>query len=73
VDDTQVEPLIYTTKGNLPVSRLVHQVAWEFAPDGSYSVCKPAYYLDGELVRQDVHVWVRDGLPMGTAQGNFGG
>jgi hypothetical protein len=48
------EPLVWTAKGNLPASRLVETCEWEVGP--GHVVCKPTWYLDGEVVRQDCHV-----------------
>jgi hypothetical protein len=48
------EPLIYTTKGNLPVNSLTYSHRWEDTPD--YTKFIETYTFDGEVVRESVHV-----------------
>lgn len=54
------EPLIYTTMGNVPVSSLVYETAWEDAPD--YIKFMERYSLSGEVVRESAHVYAKRGL-----------
>ena len=54
------EPLIYTTRGNLPVSSLVYATRWEDAPE--YVKFVETYSLDGEIVRESAHVLSKRGL-----------
>lgn len=61
-DDT---PLIYTTKGNLPISSLVLSTQWEDAPD--YVKLIEIYTLDGEVVRASTHVLSKKGVDLGAA------
>lgn len=67
----QDEPLIWTTKGNLPVSELDFQTLWEDTED--YVKCAPTYWLKstGELVKQDCHVFAKKGLFSQIQQGSF--
>lgn len=53
-------PMIWTTKGNLPVSDLQCAVRWEESPD--WTKMFETYTLNGEVVRESVHVLMRRGL-----------
>lgn len=53
-------PLIYTTRGNLPVSSLAYSVRWEDAAE--YLKFVETYTLDGEVVRESAHVYAKRGL-----------
>lgn len=60
------EPLIYTTKGNLPISSLEYSHAWDNRPDAI--VFSETYKLDGEVVKHAVHVLSKVGVAAeGTA------
>lgn len=54
------EPLIHTSRGNLPVSSLQYAVRWEDAAD--YLKFVETYTLDGEVVRESAHVYAKRGL-----------
>lgn len=54
------EPLIYTSRGNLPVSSLDYETRWEDTPD--YIKFVEVYRLDGEVVRESAHVYSKRGL-----------
>lgn len=54
------EPLIHTSRGNLPVANLQYAVRWEDAPDCLKFV--ETYTLDGEVVRESAHVYTKRGL-----------
>lgn len=56
---TTAEPLIWTTKGNLPVASLRYETAWH--DDEKQVIFRERYYLDDELVRQNVHTLLREG------------
>lgn len=47
-------PLIWTTKGNLPVSSLEHYIGWDISEDSI--VFREQYRLDGEIVKESAHV-----------------
>ena len=49
-----IEPLIWTTHGNLPQSSLEYRTRWEFPPGAVTFV--ETYLLEGEVVRESVHV-----------------
>ena len=53
-------PLIWTTKGNLPVDSLEYKTTWEETPENTVFV--ESYLLDGEVVKQSVHVKSKRGL-----------
>jgi hypothetical protein len=50
-------PLIYTSKGNLPVESLQYSTAWENTDD--YVKLTETYTLDGEVVKQSAHVMAK--------------
>jgi hypothetical protein len=54
--------LVWTTKGNLPVMDLEHQVEWRVEPD--QIIFTESYLLDGEVVKQSSHVRVLTGVAM---------
>lgn len=54
------EPLIYTTRGNLPIASMTYATRWEDAPD--YIKFVEVYRLDGEVVRESAHVYAKRGL-----------
>ena len=54
------EPMIYTCKGNMPVSKLQHAVHWE--KTDTYTKMIETYSLDGEVVRESAHVLAHQGL-----------
>lgn len=54
------EPLIYTIKGNLPISSLQLTVKWEVDP-GNFVKCIELYTLEGEVVRESAHVLSLEG------------
>ena len=47
-------PLIWTTKGNLPVASLEYYIGWEITEESI--VFKEQYRLDGEIVKENAHV-----------------
>ena len=53
------QPLIWTTKGNLPVADLQHSVHWEETDD--YTKVIETYTLDGEVVKQSAHIRIKEG------------
>ena len=58
-------PLIWTTKGNLPIADLKHDVQWRIEPD--QIIFTESYLLDGEVVKQSSHVRVLTGVAMSGA------
>jgi hypothetical protein len=67
-----MQPLIYTSKGNLPIDSLKRTDGWDFDPHGI--TYWEQYELDGEVVKRGA---ARYQLPQGTtlnvAQGALGG
>lgn len=58
------EPLIFTTKGNLPISALEYSHKWE-----NLDTCikfSETYMLNGEVVKQSAHVLMKTGLAIGA-------
>lgn len=54
------EPLIHTSRGNLPIASLQYATRWEDAED--YIKFVERYSLDGEVVRESAHVYAKRGL-----------
>lgn len=54
------EPLIYTSRGNLPIASLQYETRWEAAE--GYIKFVEVYRLDGEVVRESAHVYSKLGL-----------
>ncbi len=59
-DPDGAEPLIYTTKGNLPISTLEYSHAWDDRPDAV--VFSETYKLGDEVVKHAVHVLSKSGV-----------
>ena len=51
------EPLIWTSKGNLPMSSLQYESRWENT-DTYIKFCE-RYTLDGEIVKESAHVYIK--------------
>jgi hypothetical protein len=68
--DPSDEPLIYTTKGNLPIKDLRYQHRWE--EDAAAITLIEEYYLDDELVKRSSHVRLKKGLSALVQQQLFG-
>lgn len=54
------EPLVWTTKGNLPISTLQHRVDWSVTPE--QIIFTESYFLGDELVKKSSHVKVLTGV-----------
>lgn len=52
---TDSTPLIYTTKGNIPIEGLEYKTKWDHCPD-RYVKFVEIYLLDGEVVKESAHV-----------------
>lgn len=48
------QPLIFTTRGNLPIADLTHEVEWRVSADQVIFVER--YKLDGDVVKESTHV-----------------
>lgn len=67
---TTEEPLIFTTKGNLPVAMLEYRHGW-FDSDTEISFVEE-YLLDGEVVKRNVHCRLKKGLEFFPEQPQLG-
>jgi hypothetical protein len=56
---TQEVPLIYTSKGNLPVADLEEKVVW--TDNADETICAVEHWLSGECVRRQVNIMKRTG------------
>lgn len=65
------EPLIYTSKGNLPIASLTYSTEWDVQP--AYFKFTETYKLGDEVVRQSAHVYDREGIKASAAVESFGG
>lgn len=63
-------PLIYTSKGNMPVSDLQYRHYW--FEDELAITFKEEYLLDGEVVRSNAHCRLKKGLDSAVEQQLFG-
>ncbi len=63
-------PLIYTTKGNLPVADLEYSTAWEITDD--YIKFIETHKLGEEIVKQSSHLYLKKPLDLAAIQGLIG-
>lgn len=63
-------PLIYTTKGNLPIESLQYRHQW--LEDDVAITFVEEYYLDGELVKRNSHARLKKGLDAAVEAQLFG-
>lgn len=63
------EPLIYTTKGNVPIASLKYRHEWQEDDNGIYLI--EEYTLDGEIVKKNVHARLKQGIPSLLKQQTF--
>ena len=62
------EPLIYTSKGNVPVDSLIYSKEWK-VDQNFVTFCEFWHDSEGTLVKNNVHVFALQGLQaMGGAQ-----
>ena len=62
-------PLIWTSKGNLPVDTLRYVTRWQENDD--YVKFIETYWLGDELVRESAHVMLKKGKTMTGQQGGL--
>lgn len=62
-------PLIWTSKGNLPIDDLTYSYEWEDKPD--YIKFTETYKLDDEIVKQSSHIYSKLSLTIGSEQGEI--
>ena len=63
------EPLIYTSKGNLPVDSLEYETKWE--ETDKYVKFTEVYRLAGEVVKESAHIYVKKGIATEFMTGSF--
>ena len=64
-------PLIYTSKGNLPLESLKVSVEWQETDD--YIACIETYKdSTGEVVKQSPHIRLKRGVGIEPALGSIG-
>ena len=61
------EPLIWTTKGNLPMKDLTCKRYWQDMPDVLMFV--EEYWMGEEMVKRGAHGYLKHGVPIGTEGG----
>jgi hypothetical protein len=54
-------PLIWTTKGNLPVDELQHEAEWD-VQEGYIKFSERYRTADGEVVKESAHVYSKFGV-----------
>jgi len=62
-------PLIWTTKGNIPVSDLHYRTQWQITEE--YISFTESYFLGDELVKSSTHVHSNKPLESESAQSEF--
>lgn len=62
-------PLIWTTKGNIPIEGLDHAVQW-LEDDTSISLIE-TFKLNGEVVKRNVHARLKEGVAAIPEQATF--
>ena len=67
-----IEPLIYTSRGNLPIADLTYSTHWQDTGD-AVTLAEEYRDSDGEIVRRSVHVLKRAGDAAGIQQGAING
>jgi hypothetical protein len=66
---TEEVPLIWTTKGNVPVSSLEYYIGWDISEEAI--VFKEQYRLNGEIVKENAHVKLLKGEDNATETAQF--
>ncbi len=64
-----MEPLVYTTKGNLPISTLEYFHFWEDSID--FIKFTEGYRMDGEEVKRAVHILLKKGQDLSAEQASL--
>ena len=67
---TEEIPLIYTSKGNIPISNLEHSVRWDIQ-EGRYIKFTEIHTLNGEVVRESPHIFSYVPLDIVSEQGEI--
>jgi hypothetical protein len=56
------EPLIWTSRGNLPISALKYEVMWEDHSPQYMKFCERYLAEDGEVVKESAHAYSFSGV-----------
>ena len=64
------EPLIYTSKGNLPIDDLRYETEWTVNDD--YIKFVERHYLGDEVVKESAHVYDRKGVSLQLTAASLG-
>lgn len=67
---TDERPLIWTSKGNLPIEDLDYEAKWRVEDDAI--TFAEIYKLNGEVVKESAHVLTRQQLHAPGEAGQFG-
>lgn len=65
------EPLVYTTKGNVPVASLKYETAWD-VQDGYIKFIERYRDASGEVVKESAHVYDRSGISASAVSASIG-
>lgn len=68
---TQDTPLIWTTKGNIPIEGLQYSTEWQETADQVRFI--ETYKQDDEVVKRSIHVMIKQGLSVFGEQGQLNG
>lgn len=66
-----MEPLIWTSKGNIPIQGLEYITEWQDMENQVRFI--ETYKLNNEVVKRSVHVMIKEGLALFQEQGNMNG
>lgn len=66
------EPLIWTSRGNLPIASLRYETYWENT-DNYVKFVERYYAANGEIVKEGAHVLTKRGVTGESAVGGVGG
>jgi hypothetical protein len=67
-----MEPLIYTTKGNVPESTLNYAHEWIDTPDVMKFIERYTDKASGEIVKESCHVYLKRGMLAEASACNLG-
>lgn len=65
----EIVPLVFTTKGNLPLADLEHFTEWRVTPE--QILFTEGYKLNGEVVKQSNHIYIPSGVSAPAAAGGI--
>lgn len=62
-------PLIWTTKGNVPIESLSYQTAWDIKPPHYIKFVERYLDASGDVVKESAHVYDLQGVTAETIAG----